>query len=55
MRLGWKRLTNTNALAYYDSFMLSPETMMKNCLKTGNSISGANVLKLFTAVIYEFL
>jgi hypothetical protein len=47
IRLGWKGLPGTNALAYYEKFV-------NYCRKMFMKLTpGANVIKLFTDVFYE--
>ncbi len=48
IRLGWKDLPGTSTLAYYE---LSQITVIKSFKTLG---PGANVMKLFTAVIYKY-
>ncbi len=47
VRLGWKVLPGTNTLDYYEDLQIMDA---KSFITLGH---GANVIKLFTAVIYE--
>ncbi len=46
--LGWKGLSGTNTLAYYENLEI---TDRKSFITLG---SGVKVLKLFSLIIYEF-